>query len=280
MRVIFKDSFQTFSSSIINAVFFIVVIILNGTKGLKQPSDYLWSNLASNVVFDIDSFINSDFVLSRKRLPKLNSLNAILLIFGIFDDRLQKSNKSSHVMLQVLIAYLNKLVQYLQSEILVFFLVKDLHSLINQVVSILRIIQNIRHWGQTISQSFQRCFYNVFLCWLKTEKDSCQNEFLKMSIENKRFFVFKSLANETQSQNTDFLDQQVIVVNVWTDLFHDSVPFISGDLDAANSCNNIGSCSSDITIGIDHDTQHTVFDVLLGGRWQIIPETSFGLSLG
>lgn len=88
MWVIFKDSLQTFGGGIIDSVLLIVIIILDGAQSFKKPSDNFSSDLTSNVVFSVDTFISSDFVLSGKRLPKLNGLNAVIFIFGVFNNGL------------------------------------------------------------------------------------------------------------------------------------------------------------------------------------------------
>ena len=96
-----------------------------------------------------------------------------------------------------------------------------------------------------------------------------------MSVENKWFFVFESFTNESQSQDTDLLDQQILIVNVWTDLFYNPIPFVSWYLNAANRCNNVGSCSSDVTISINHDTEYAVFNTLFGTYLEVIPQVGF-----
>ncbi len=96
-----------------------------------------------------------------------------------------------------------------------------------------------------------------------------------MGVENEWFFVFKSFANKSQSQNTDLLDQQILIVNVWTDLLYDTIPFISWYFDTANCCNNIGSSSSDVTISIDHYTEYAVFNTLFGSWLKVIPQVGF-----
>lgn len=96
-----------------------------------------------------------------------------------------------------------------------------------------------------------------------------------MSVENKWFFVFKSFTNESESQNTDLLDQQILIVDVWTDLFYDTIPFVSWYLNAADRCDNVGSCSSDVTISINHDTEYAVFNTLFGTCLKVVPQVGF-----
>ena len=51
LGVLFKNSFQTFRSSIINTIVLIVVFVgLNGTEGLKKPGNDFDTDLATDIV--------------------------------------------------------------------------------------------------------------------------------------------------------------------------------------------------------------------------------------
>lgn len=70
---------------------------------------------------------------------------------------------------------------------------------------------------------------------LDTNKDAGQYGFLealiKLEVE-----VLQLLADESDGQNRDLLDNQVLVAHVGGDLLRDSLPLLLRDLDAADGC--------------------------------------------
>ncbi len=90
LGILFKDSLKTLGSSVIHSIFLIVFLIaFNGAQCLKEPSDHFSTNLPTNVVPDTGIDLRSEFVFWSKLLPKLNCLNAIILVFVVLDNGLE-----------------------------------------------------------------------------------------------------------------------------------------------------------------------------------------------
>ena len=73
-----------------------------------------------------------------------------------------------------------------------------------------------------------------------------------MLVEHERLLLPQSLAYEAQCQNRHLLDEQILVVDVRTDLLHNSLPLVPGNLDAAYRSHHVCRSSPDISIMIDH----------------------------
>ncbi len=183
-------------------------------------------------------------------------------------------------MIQMLVADTNKLVENLQTEVAVFFFVDDVDCLVDQVITIPRLSEDVWHCAQSVSQSLEWCFNNLFWTLLQAQQNACQYQFLQVFIEYEGLLFPESFANKTQSQDWHFFDQRIFVVDVGTDFFYNSLPLISGNFNAADGRNDVSSSSSDVAIMIDHDWENRVFDGLLGMRLEVVPKVDFRLGLG
>lgn len=104
-----------------------------------------------------------------------------------------------------------------------------------------------------------------------SNEDAGQDGFLQGFIELE-VELLELLADEADGQNRDFFYDEVFVAHVGSDLFGDAFPLLSRYFDAANRCDDVGSCSPDEFVLVDHGVDDHVLDGRFGGRAQPIPE--------
>lgn len=80
------------------------------------------------------------------------------------------------------------------------------------------------------------------------------------------------LTDEADGEDRDLLDDGISVVNVLRYLLDDPRPSIPGEFDAANCCNDIGSCSPDEFFLVYHGVEDQVFESWPASGRQRLPQ--------
>lgn len=113
--------------------------------------------------------------------------------------------------------------------------------------------------------------------------ESCENpceDGLLLGLFEDEVELFELFTDEPNSEDGDLFDDGILVLNVVSDFLDDSRPLIFRQFDAANGCNDVGSCSPDKLLWVDHGVEDHIFEGRPVGSGQSVPEIAvvvFGL---
>lgn len=173
-----------------------------------------------------------------------------------FDDEVQ-------IPIQIIVAHSAELEESFVNSPILVLIGKLLQQKLEHLVPVLVVIEDGFHEVQTVSESLHgEINYVIIMLFPRTQDDGSQELFTSFRIDF-AVGIIKHFANISNCQNRGFSDFEIRVDGIIGQRIHNLQPLSSGNLNACNNSDNIGSCFHDYIFWAHEKLQSSVLDNVL-----------------